>query len=156
MKIEAVSIEDSDSLKKLARIAINESVEAGIDLKREIVSDTEIHIDKNVARSDRVFLKCTDTAIMGFILVQKFWNLSDLFVLPSVQGRGIGKQLLDEAKATCMAEGTNFIRVNSSLNAEGFYRSQEFTTYAPENEVPAFVVPLVFNFRFPEMPRIPL
>ena len=55
------------------------------------MSDTEYHIDLNVSRADRVFLKYTDKSVLGFILIQKFWNLSDLFVLPSAQGEGVGK-----------------------------------------------------------------
>ena len=91
MTIETASTNDISTLKQLAKCAILESVEADTDIKKEIMSDTEYHIDLNVSRADRVFLKYTDKSVLGFILIQKFWNLSDLFVLPSAQGKGVGK-----------------------------------------------------------------
>lgn len=147
MKIEEVSIEDINQLKELARSAILESVDASSDIKEEIVSDTVSHIEKNISGSDRVFLKCTDLEILGFILVQNYWNLSDLFVLPTSHGKGIGRQLFNEAKAVCADHSKkDYIRVNSSLNAEGFYRKISFVTFTPKREVPDFVVPLIYKF----------
>ena len=145
INIEKVSIDDIEKLKELAKNAILDSVDAGIDIKKEIIVDTENHIDRNLTGSDRVFLKYTDKTVLGFILIQKFWNLSDLFVLPSAQGIGIGKQLFDEAKATCVVSGNRFIRVNSSFNAEGFYRNIGFVTYSPDTKVPDFIVPLIYR-----------
>lgn len=146
MNIEEVSKDDIGKLKQLARSVILESVDASIDIKREIVLDTESHIDRHLVGADRVFFKYTDSTILGFILVQKFWNLSDLFVCPSVQGNGIGKQLFAQAKAACVVPGKGFIRVNSSLNAEGFYRNLGFVTFASDENVPDFIVPLIYNF----------
>ena len=145
MGIEGVSAGDAESLKRLARKTILESVNAGIDQRRGIVADAERHVDTHLAGSDRVFLKYTDSTILGFILVQKYWNLSDLFVLPSVHGNGIGRRLVDEARSACKDSGAEFIRVNSSLDAEGFYRRLGFVAHVPENAVPDFVVPLVCN-----------
>jgi len=146
MTIENVSVSDIGKLKELAKSTILDSVDAGIDIKKAIITDTENHIEGNLPRSDRVFLKYTDETILGFILIQKFWNLSDLFVLPSAQGNGVGKQLFDEAKAACTVSGGDIIRVNSSLNAEGFYRKVGFVTYVPNTEVPDFIVPLIYKF----------
>ena len=146
MTIEIASINDIANLKELAKSAILESVEADIDIKKEIITDTEKHIDNNLYGADRVFLKYTDKTVLGFILIQQFWNLSDLFVLPSAQGNGVGKQLFDEAKSVCEVSGGGFIRVNSSLNAEGFYRNVGFVTYVPDTKAPDFVVPLIYKF----------
>jgi len=67
------------------------------------------HIDNNLYGADRVFLKYTDKTVLGFILKQQFWNLSDLFVLPSAQGNGVGKQLFVEAKSVCEVSGGGFM-----------------------------------------------
>jgi GNAT superfamily N-acetyltransferase len=147
MKIEDVSKEDVDELKELARSAILESVEASDDIKVDVIADTMRHIDRNISNSERVFLKCTDSSILGFILVQNYWNLSDLYVLPALHSRGIGQRLFLVAKEKCVGiKGKSYIRVNSSLNAEGFYRKVGFVSFFPEKEVPDFVVPLIYNF----------
>ena len=147
MKIEEVSKEDIGELKEIARSAILESVEVSDDIKKEIVADTMMHIEGNISASERVFLKCSDSSILGFILVQNFWNLSDLFVLPKSHHSGIGRHLFNAAQAACSGgRGKGYIRVNSSLNAEGFYRKMGFVSFTPEKEVPNFVIPLIYNF----------
>ena len=146
MDIEEASTDDNDILKRLAETTIHASVDASVDSKREIVGATWRHIDTHLAGSDRVFLKYTDSTILGFILVRNYWNLSDLFVLPSAQGIGIGRRLLDGAKTVCEDAGPGFIRVNSSLNAENFYRRSGFVAFLPDGDVPNFVVPLVYRF----------
>lgn len=57
MNIEEVSKDDFGKLKQLARSVILESVDASIDIKREIVLDTESHIDRHLVGADRVFFK---------------------------------------------------------------------------------------------------
>lgn len=147
MKIEEVSQKDVNEIKEIARKAILESVDADEKIKIEIIADTLSHIDKNVSSTASVFLKCSDRSILGFILVQDYWNLSDLFVFPASEGKGIGKSLFIAAKTICQPrQDKGYIRVNSSKNAEGFYRKLGFETFTPEKEVPGFVVSLIYNF----------
>ena len=147
MKIEEATKNDTNQLIDLARRTILESVSADIEIKREIIADTTGHIENNISTSNKVFLKCSDPTILGFILIQNYWNLSDLFVLPESHGKGIGKQLFHEARVRCIGNtDRSYIRVNSSLNAEGFYRKIGFVTYTPENKAPSYVVPLIYNF----------
>jgi GNAT superfamily N-acetyltransferase len=147
MKIEEASEDDIAELKDLAKSAIIKSVDVDKEIKKEIIADTMTHIERNISGSERVFLKYSDSAILGFILVQNYWNLSDLFVSPKSHGKGIGRQLFGAAKKECIAHNNkSFIRVNSSLNAEGFYRKMGFVTFTPEKEAPSFVVPLIYNF----------
>jgi len=147
MNIEEVSETDIEEIKGLARRVILESVDASDETKVDIIADTLLHIDKNSPGLECVFLKCIDPDIQGFILVQNYWNLSDLFVLPESRGKGVGKLLFTVAKSVCLAkQERGYIRVNSSLNAEGFYRNLGFESFAPLNEVPNFVAPLIYNF----------
>ena len=147
MNVKEVSKDDINDLKEIAKNAIHGLLDVKYDLKQNIVDDTLGHIDRNIVASNRVFLKYKDSEISGFVLVQEYWNLSDLFVSPSKQGRGIGRRLIDEVKVACISKGIGFIRVNSSLNAEGFYRKMGFVTFAPKIEVPDFVVPLIYKFK---------
>jgi ribosomal protein S18 acetylase RimI-like enzyme len=147
MNIDEVSEKDIEVIKGLARRAIIESVDATGSIKDEIVTDTMLHIEKNISGSERVFLKCTDENVLGFILIQEYWNLSDLFVIPDAPGRGIGTLLFNAAMSACFSkQDKRYIRVNSSLNAEGFYRRLGFESFTPEKEAPSFVVPLIYNF----------
>lgn len=147
MNIEKVSEKDLDVIKELARRSIIESVDANDSIKNEIITDTMIRIERNIYKSDCVFLKCSNEKVLGFILIQEYWNLSDLFLIPEAHGKGIGKFLLNAAISACLPrQEKGHIRVNASLNAEGFYRRLGFVTFNPENEVPNFVVPLIYNF----------
>lgn len=147
MKITHVNKGDVQDLKNISRKAIHLSVEADELIKKEIVNDTDKHIEKNLEATDCVFLKYKSKSISGFILVQSFWNLSDLFVVPDQHGKGIGSKLLNKAISVCeLASDRSYIRVNSSTNAEGFYRKHGFLTFSPEKEVPGFVVPLIYHF----------
>ena len=147
MKIEEVSKDDVDELKELARSSILETVEAREDIKVEIIADTMAHIEMNMLGTERVFLKCYSSTILGFIIIQNYWNLSDLFVLPKSHGKGVGHKLFAAAREICVAnQDKGYIRVNSSLNAEGFYRAIGFEMFTPDKEVPNFVVPLIYHF----------
>ena len=147
MKIEEISKKDIGEIKRLTRRVILESVEASDSIQEEIITDAMEHLDKNAFDSECIFLKFTDDGILGFILIQGYWNLSDLFVLPEASGKGIGKLLFNAAKSACLPkQEKGYIRVNSSLNAEGFYRNLGFESFTPDKEVPNFVVPLIYKF----------
>lgn len=147
MNIEKVSEKDIEAIKELALRTIIESVDASVSIKNQIITDTMMHIEENIGGSGRVFLKCIDEKILGFILIQDYWNLSDLFVMPEAQGKGVGKFLLTAAISACLPrQEKGYLRVNSSLNAEGFYRRLGFETFNSEKEIPGFVVPLIYRF----------
>ena len=57
MNIEKVSIDDVEALKELAKSAILASVNAGIDIKKEVIIDTDNNIDRNLTGSNRVFFQ---------------------------------------------------------------------------------------------------
>lgn len=147
MKIEKISSNDIEEIKMLARRAVLELVSATDRVKNEIIFDTWKRIEKCSSESDGVFLKCTEADILGFILIQDGWNLSDLFVLPEMCGKGIGKLLFNAARSECkLKDHKGYIRVNASLNAEGFYRNLGFERFTSGKELPHYVVPLIYNF----------
>jgi GNAT superfamily N-acetyltransferase len=149
MKIERVAVTDAEILNNIARGAITAAVEANDEVKQHAILDTARHIDENISRRDCVFLKFTcETYIVGFILIQEWWNLSDFFVLPARHSEGIGRALFNAAKAICVENSQrNYIRLYSSLNAEGFYRRLGFESFRPDKPYPNFVVPLEYRIR---------
>lgn len=66
-------------------------------------------------------------SIIGFYKLenihQKTILLEALFINPSMIGMGVGRQLYEHAKQTCITNRAMFIEVQSDPNAEGFYKS---------------------------------
>ena len=145
--IEEAKEQNVEVLKQISRSAILESVQAELALKQEIIQDTYNHIDQYISCDDHIFLKYVNSQdeILGFILLRDEWNLSDLFVKPSAHDKGIGRGLFSSAiKEASSRDNRGFIRVNSSLNAVGFYRKLGFEDFEPERPFPDYVAPLIY------------
>ena len=80
--ITKVLNEDIDTLKEIAQRSVLSSVLAGADDNTGIISDTGSQIDQNVGSNESVFLQHGDGETTAFILVRRFWNISDIFVMP--------------------------------------------------------------------------
>ena len=146
MHILEVVKEDAQRLKYISEQAVLASVHVEEKIITEIISDTHRHIEQNLESSGRVFLKYQNNQITGFILIQRFWNLSELFVVPGKHREGIGSDLLTKAISICRnSDDKGYIRVNSPKNAELFYRKHGFVDYVHNSEIPSFVVPLVYH-----------
>lgn len=88
-----------------------------------------------------------DGRIGGVVLVKKYWNLSNLFVLPTLQRRGIGRQLLETALAGCRDRSPKGkVMVNSSTVAVEFYKAMGFVQTGPGVDRPGGCVPLEYSF----------
>ncbi len=148
MTIEAVVTDDIPNLKAISAHCLSVSVDMDADEKGAIIEHSASNIDDYALRADCVFLKSIrEGEIAGFILIKQFWNLSDLFVLPEYQVRGVGGELLLNAMAQAKQNSDKMaIWVNSSLNAEGFYRKFGFEDRTQGSPKPAFTVPLVHHF----------
>lgn len=147
MEIQQVVVNDIEQLKRIARGAVSAAVPIGEDERAKLLLSIEQDVEKFVDHDDRVYLKVGDTAPAGYILVKEHWNLAHLFISPEHQGQNLGKKLLLSAMSICKASNRKgFIRVNSSLNAVGFYKKFGFVTYEPENPVPSFAEPLIYRF----------
>lgn len=147
--IRRVAESDYEALVELSKRAIQQSVTAAPAIKDEIVKDTQAHIEQGMSSADHIFLKCVsqDDAIQGFILLKNGWNLSDLFIEPDFHNQGLGRDLFVRALSILRArENRGYIRVNSSLNAEGFYRKLGFRDFTPGKPLPDFVKPLIYEF----------
>ncbi|MFM2484322.1 GNAT family N-acetyltransferase [Celerinatantimonas yamalensis] len=121
-------------------------MQAAPELKQGIIADTHAHIGIGLSSPEHVFLKSVgpEGQILGYILLRNAWNLSDLFIDPKAQGRGLGKALFFAALSHVQArDHRGYIRVNSSLNAEAFYRKLGFESFTIDKPYPNYVVPLI-------------
>lgn len=86
-------------------------------------------------------------AIAGFVVVKNYWNLSHLFVLPSLQRRGIGKCLIDAAIESCRNRSPRGkIQLYSSSYAADFYSASGFRQAGQGIERPGGCIPFEFVF----------
>ena len=87
-----------------------------------------------------------ETEMAGFIIVQNWWNLSHLFVHNDMQGKGIGKALLEQGLLACDGKSpTGEIKLNSSFAGQGFYQRMGFVKNGPESKRPGGCIP--FRYR---------
>ena len=72
-----------------------------------------------------------DSCILGFgIFVPRLEEICALYVHPASGRRGVGKAILQVLEMRAAEEGNMRIRLNASLNAEPFYRSNGYTSLA--------------------------
>ena len=149
MIIKNVTGKDASVLYALAQSAIYTALKEDGKTLEDIVQHTKQHIDENIDAPSCVFLKCLSSTekeeIVGFILIQDHWNLSDLFVAPAHQAKGVGKALWHKALTMCLAQSpAKNICVNASRNAETFYRGLGFNDRLCKKPSPDFIVPLEY------------
>ena len=91
-------------------------------------------LNKQVEEEGCIFIVYEeDNSVQGFAsfseIESKLFKLHKLYVLTSLQGKGIGKALLDEVKKRVSAIGGNAIelQVNKKNIAQHFYLKQGFT-----------------------------
>jgi GNAT superfamily N-acetyltransferase len=83
--------------------------------------------EKGQRRGNEYFVLIRDGQVAAFgALKLEDQLLEALFVQPSLAGQGIGRALLDFLVGKTRAAGCPRLRVNSSLNAVGFYRANGF------------------------------
>lgn len=148
MRLANVVQEDVSELKNIAKRALSESVVLGASDLADLISHTSQNIKTFAEQADSIFLKSDiHECIVGYILLKNCWNLSDLFVLPEYQKQGLGSMMLSEAiKIARVKSNVNYILVNSSLNAEPFYRKYGFIDCQQGKTKTRYSVPLEYVF----------
>lgn len=93
---------------------------------------------------DSLHVKCVlDGRIVGVLLLQNAWNLTNLFVDPEHHRRGIGRTLLAVAIEHASEHGdTGCIKLNSSTFAVSFYEANGFVQIGPGKDRPGGCIPM--------------
>ena len=142
-----VPVVDSDvaELKLFMASVIAERVTREEPLLSEIVGNVSGNVDWWLAHPDDcVHLKCmVNGSIVGVVLVKEFWNLSSLFVSPSLEKRGLGSYLMAAAIEACRGKSPKgAIWLNASPNAVAFYERVGFTPRESSQPMPAGFKPM--------------
>lgn len=149
MSVELVTQSDIPEVLELIAQAVRHSVVGNEEDARFILSDIKSVLDELASKSiEAVHLKyVTEGRIGGVVLVKKYWNLSNLFVLPALQRRGIGRTMLETALAACREKSPKGkVMVNSSGVAVAFYKAMGFVQTGPGVDRPGGCVPLEYSF----------
>ena len=140
---------DFDQLSNIVNMTVHGSIANNEEDARFLIEDVVRSLKTWHALGSRGFHAkySVDGAIVGFIVVKDYWNLSHLFVLPSYQGHGIGRRLLQQALNACRDKSPRGkIQLNSSSNAVSFYAGIGFNQTGSGVERPGGCIPFEFGF----------
>lgn len=100
---------------------------------------TDLTITEEILNTQSVLLLEEDSTTIGFCVISEGvtqYEVEHLWILPAHIGKGLGKQLLNQA----LAQFTTLqkpIQVVADPNAESFYRRQGFETFKQLESSPA-------------------
>ncbi len=143
-----VQSSDISRIKEIAQLAMETSVKLASGEKQRLKHSIMESIDSSLTIKNRIYYKFKDReTIKGYILILEYWNLCHLFVDPDFHGKGVGKALLQSGISECQKKSDkDYIRVNSSANAEKFYRKYGFTDCDSDKDLKGSAIPLKLNF----------
>jgi len=140
---------DFDAVRDLA-VATARAADVGDEDARRALLD---YIEDSLrrwweVREQSFHCKSSDSGrVVGFVIVQQWWNLSHMFVSPSHQRRGIGRRLVEAALIGCRDRSPHGkLRCNSSTAATAFYRSLGFVQTGPGRDLPGGCIPFEYVF----------
>ena len=130
---------DADALRALmARVIAHD-----VTQDTALLADTLANVHANVDLWLREPARCThlvarlDDQLAGVVLVKDGWNLCSLFVESALQGRGIGRALVEAAAARCRGPGAQpALCLNAATQAIGFYRRLGFVERTSTRPLP--------------------
>lgn len=147
--ITAVTPADLPAIRHLIEAALRSGVTQIESEIQYLIEDIGHSLDQWAGSpAGKLHLKYMDgDAIAGVILVKDAWNLTNLFVDPRYQGRGIGRALVEHVLLECRGKSPrDALLVNSSGNAVGFYRRLGFVPAGESRDLPGGCVPLRYDF----------
>ena len=147
--IEIVEAADIPEVQRLIETAVRESVATSDEDAAYLIDDIQESVDWWQQNPEKcIHLKYVDGGqIVGVVLVKDYWNLVNLFVLPSMHRQGIGRRLFFAVESACRDRSPRGkVQVNSSTNAVGFYKAIGFHQTGPDRDRPGGCVPLEYRF----------
>ena len=151
--VDPVAESDLPAIRSLIEAAIRDSVAASEEEAQFLIEDIGHSLDGwREHPQDALHLKAfSPEGVLGVILVKEYWNLTNLFVKPAYQGKGIGRCLVEKALNECRRRSPRgAVLVNSSTVAVPFYRRLGFSQTGPGKDRPGGCVP--FQYAFPALP----
>jgi N-acetylglutamate synthase-like GNAT family acetyltransferase len=123
MKIRSAKIEDINSLQEVIRrsiLATHTELYPKEDMQETLDNYTEEKLTKYIKDSD-YFIAEENGEIVGCVLAKED-KMRSLYVLPSLMGKGLGRELVEIAEECIKDKGYERIWLWSSLVAHDFYK----------------------------------
>ena len=146
--IEQFSKSDFVQLKDLVTTAVINCIDAEEKDLNFIISDVLQSSEKWLEdkQSGVHLVYKVNNSIKGMVLIKDYWNLSSLFVKPSIQRQGIATQLLNHAIKICTTKSSKkVIKLNSSEFASEFYVKYGFKQVGKSRNLPGGCIPYEYN-----------
>lgn len=109
--------------------------------------EEELTITPKDIEENFVFHVEQDDKAVGFYSLSEeneIFNFEYMWVLPEYMGKGFGKMLFEHAKETALQHGGKKLRVESDLNAEGFYLKMGMRRIGEkESSIPGRMLPIL-------------
>jgi len=140
---------DRDELRAVVTAAVRGSVtdsqKDATALVEEIIRSLNDWIESGSSGFHRKY--SVKGRVVGFIIVQDYERISHLFVVPELQGRGMGRLLLEAAIQACRGKSPDRkLQLNASSNAAGFYEAMGFRRAGPGLDRPGGCIPYEYRF----------
>ncbi len=147
--ISEIKYSDFDKLKEIVVLSVLSSITKKDDEAKKLIDQIVESVESWRKTGLVGFHKkySIGSKIVGFIIVKEYWNLSQVFVCPEYQGKGIGRSLITAAINGCRRESPkNKIILNSSTVAAGFYEAIGFRKTGPGKDLPGGCIPFEYDF----------
>ena len=145
--VRSAQPEEADAIGSLMRDVIGSAVDTS--LRREILDNVQANLAVWLRRPHEcLHLVAVDgDSIVGVVLVKDFWNLCSLFVARPVQGRGMGRALMQAAIAACRGRSPkNALHLNAHPNAVRFYERLGFRTRPSVQDSTSGIRAMAYSF----------
>lgn len=147
--ISAVNQEDLNEIQSLISKSILTCIDVSESVAEDLISDTLQESEfwlNNQENGVHLVYRENDT-ILGVILIKEYWNMTGLFVCPSVQNSGVASKLVSHALSLCREHSPiNAVRLNSSSYASGFYAKFGFKRNGASKDLPGGCIPYAYSF----------
>lgn len=120
---------DAEAVSSVIAVTVRESNARDYeqDVLETVVANSTPERMRDMMREGDFLVAEEDGMIVGIVGLVEDW-LRRFFVLPTVQGQGIGRDLLAAMERTALRNCLPVLRVNSSLTARGFYERLGFVS----------------------------
>ncbi|OGT74266.1 MAG: hypothetical protein A3H44_05970 [Gammaproteobacteria bacterium RIFCSPLOWO2_02_FULL_57_10] len=131
---------DEQQIRALLSLVIHESLDATVHNIPSILNNVNDNVDLWRTAPDNIvhLVAEMDGRLVGVIMIKEFWNFCSLFVDPSYQRRGIGRQLVKIAVEKCRGRCPHdVIYMHANNEAVDFYRKLGFEVNNTSRTPPA-------------------
>ena len=133
VKIKVAALSDAKEIAKVIRSSIKACIQDHQNdeklLEGWLANKTQNNV-KEWLETHHIYIATSHDKIIGVIMYARFGEILLNYVLPTLQGHGIGKAMLNAVKVDATEKNLTELYLESTLTAKDFYLSQGFNIIA--------------------------